>query len=83
MTQPLMIQIPESVFESLQQRAKQLGKTPELVAAECVVKSMDTSDDPLMKWAGAIDSQPNDVAQRHDYYLGQSLAEELRGGSHE
>jgi hypothetical protein len=83
MVQPLTIQIPEPVFECLQQRAKQLGKTPELVAAECVVTSMGTSDDPLMKWADAIDSKLGDVAERHDHYLGQALAEEVRGGVHE
>ena len=83
MAQPLTIQIPEPVFESLQQRAKQLGKTPELVAAECVVKSMSPDDDPLMKWAGAIDSKLGDVAERHDHYLGQAQAEDLRGGAHE
>lgn len=83
MAQPLTIQIPERVFQSLQQRAKQLGKTPELVAAECITLSLAGADDPLMKWAGAIDSQPNDVAQRHDHYLGESLADELRGGADE
>ena len=83
MPQLLTIQISEPVFESLQQRAKQLGKTPELVAAECVVKSLDANDDPLMQWAGAIDSKLGDVAERHDHYLGQALAEEFRGGAHE
>ena len=83
MSQLLTIQIPEIVFESLQERSKQLGKTPELVAADCVVNGMALSDDPLMKWAGAIDSKLGDVAERHDEYLGQALAEELRGGAHE
>ncbi len=83
MTHTLTIQIPEPVFESLQLRAKMLGKTPEFVAAECVGRSLNLSDDPLMKWAGAIDSKLGDVAERHDHYLGQALAEELRGSAHE
>lgn len=46
----LMIQIPEAVYHSLQVRAKQLGKTPELVAAECVVQSVrSVVDDSLIK----------------------------------
>jgi len=73
----LTIQIPEPIFQSLQQRAKQLGTTPELIAADCLAKSL-SDEDALMKWAGAINSQPNGVAERHDHYLGQSLAEDTR-----
>ncbi len=83
MSQPLTIEIPEAVYQSLQQRAKQLGKTPEVVATECIVTSMGSTDDSLLRWAGALDVQPNDVAERHDHYLGRSLADELRDGVHE
>jgi hypothetical protein len=63
----------------LQERAKQLGKTPEAVAAECIAQSVGPADDdPLMKWVGAFEG-PGDVAERHDYYIGQALAKELRG----
>ncbi len=51
MSQPLTIQISDAVFQSLQMRAHQLGKTPELVAAECVAQSVaGEAEDPLMKW---------------------------------
>jgi hypothetical protein len=81
MAQPLTIQISDTIFQSLQLRAKQLGKTPEVVAAECIAQSIGSeADDPLLKWAGAIDSQPSDVAERHDDYLGQSVANDLRPG---
>ena len=81
----LTIQIPEAVFHCLQERAKQLGKTPEVVAAECIVRDIvpPVDDDPLMKWMGAIDSGPGDAAERHDYYIGEALAKEMRGETDE
>jgi hypothetical protein len=80
----LTIQIPEAVFQCLQERAKLLGKTPEVVAAECIAQSVGPADDdPLMKLFGSIDSGLGDVAERHDEYLGQALADEMRGGAHE
>ncbi len=79
----LTIQIPEPVFQSLQLRAKQLGKTPEVVAAECVAQSVGSEeDDPLMKWIGAFEG-PGDVAERHDDYIGEALAKEMRGETDE
>ncbi|MBI3821879.1 MAG: hypothetical protein HY289_04270 [Planctomycetes bacterium] len=84
MSHPITIQIPDAVFDSLQQRAKQLGKTPEVVAAECIELSVvPPEEDPLLKWAGAIDSGPGDAAERHDYYIGEALAKEMRGETDE
>ena len=84
MAQLITIQIPEPVFECLVHRAKQLGKTPEAVAADCVVQSVGPpEDDPLLKLMGSIDSGPGDAAERHDYYIGQALAKEMRGATDE
>src|SRR5437763_246628 len=33
----------------------------------------------LRKWAGAFQSDVPDAAERHDYYLGQALYEEMTG----
>jgi len=80
----LTIQIPDPVFQCLQERAKKLGKTPEVVAAECVVQSVGPEeDDPLIKLLGSIDSGPGDAADRHDHYIGEALAKEMRGGGDE
>ena len=74
----LTIQIPDLVFQSLQERGKQLGKSPEVVAAECVIQSVSSVDeDPLLKLAGTIDSGIDDIAERHDYYIGEALAREI------
>ncbi len=84
MNHPITIEIPEAVYRSLEKRAAEQGKTPAALAAEWVVASVGgDSEDPLLKWAGFIDSEISDVAERHDFYLGQALADELRGSTHE
>ena len=79
MAQPLTIELPENIFQSLAKLATQMGETPERLAVDIVTKQVQSvTDDPLLKWAGAIQSGPPDVAQRHDFYLGQTLSEDLR-----
>ena len=46
-------------------------------------KKRKSQEDPLLRWAGAIDSEISDVAERHDYYIGQALYRELRGNPDE
>jgi hypothetical protein len=80
MSHPLTIEVPESVYRPLERWAARLGKTPEDLACEWVARRvLELEDDALLKWAGAIDSAPGDVAERHDEYLGRNLAGEPRG----
>jgi hypothetical protein len=81
MDHPLTIQVSDPVFRSLELRAAELGKTPEALASECVARSIVVVDDPLLKWAGAIDSGLTDLAERHDQYLSQALEKEMRDGT--
>ena len=80
MSQALTIDLPESVFRSLAELATKPGATPERLAGDIVTKQVqEVTEDPLLKWAGAIQSGPPDVAERHDFYIGQGLAEQRRG----
>ena len=68
MSHPLTIDVPEEVFSHLNKLALQLGKTPETLAQELVSTAVqELEEDPLLRWAGAIDSEISDVAERHDY----------------
>ncbi len=81
MVHALTIELPEEVFRTLQTRAAQQGQSLETLAAECVANSVrPPASDPLLKWAGAFESDVPDAAERHDYYLGQALYEELQRG---
>jgi hypothetical protein len=81
MAATLSIEMPDELFEQLQQRALEQGKTPETVAVEYLMSLLSsTNDDRLLRWVGAFESSVPDAAQRHDQYLGQALYEELKGG---
>jgi hypothetical protein len=74
----LSIRLSEAAFARLQERAAREGTTPEAVAAAELERDLPKSEtDPFMKWAGAFQSDVPDAADRHDYYIGQALAEEL------
>jgi hypothetical protein len=84
MSHPLTIDVPEEIFSYLNKLALQQGKTPETLAQELVSTAVqELEEDPLLRWAGAIDSEISDVAERHDYYIGQALYRELRGNPDE
>ncbi len=79
MAHPLTIDIPEPVYHTLEKWATQQGTTPEALAIDWVARRIvELENDPLMRWAGAIDSEVADVAERHDKYLAQALAQESR-----
>jgi hypothetical protein len=80
MMQTLILEIPDDVHAALVRWAQQQAGTPEALAAEyltLLVQSMEK--DPLLKWAGSIESDLTDVAERHDYYIGEALLRESRG----
>ncbi len=84
MSHPLTIDVPEEVYSYLNELALQQGKTPETLAQELVSTAVqELEEDPWLRWAGAIDSEISDVAERHDYYIGQALYRELRGNPDE
>ena len=75
MAHPLTIDIPEPAYHTLEKWANQKGTTPEALARDWVAhRIIELENDPLMCWAGAIDSDVTDVAQRHDEYLAQGLS---------
>jgi hypothetical protein len=82
MAHPLTIDIPEPVYHTLEKWATQQGTTPEALARDWVARRIiELENDPLMRWAGAIDSEVADVAERHDEYLAQALSQESRDDS--
>ncbi|HZW34900.1 MAG TPA: hypothetical protein VFF52_29525 [Isosphaeraceae bacterium] len=79
MAHTLTIDVPETVYHSLERWAAHHGTTPEALARDWVARRViELENDPLLRWAGAIDSDVADVAERHDRYLGQALRQEVR-----
>jgi hypothetical protein len=78
----LTIEVSDELLARLRERAAEAGKTPEQVAAADLARVQPKSaTDPFMKLAGMFTSGVPDAAERHDQYLGEALAEELRGGT--
>jgi hypothetical protein len=74
----LSIRLSEAAYARLKERAAREGTTPEAVAAAELERDVPKSaTDPLMKWAGAIESDVSDAADRHDDYIGDALAKDL------
>lgn len=80
MSERFTVELSESHFEMLKKMADKLGKQPGELGTEWVVKALQrVAEDPLLKYAGAVHSGVPDLAERHDYYIGQGLLEEMRG----
>jgi hypothetical protein len=79
MARSLTLEIPDDVYEPLRCQAKKSGRTPEDIATEWLAATIRRmAEDPLLQLAGTIESDITDVADRHDYYIGEQLLKELR-----
>jgi len=77
MPHALTIDVPEEVFLSLEKLASREGKTPEVIAQVLLARAVqDQGSDPVLGWIGAFESHVPDAAERHDFYLGEALANE-------
>jgi hypothetical protein len=80
MTHSLTIEIPDEIYQPLVVRARQEGQSPESLAGDLVAHGLRPAglSPELRKWAGSVNSGVSDAAQRHDDYLGQAQADQLR-----
>jgi hypothetical protein len=70
----LTLDMPEDVYQSLKQKAEQIGQLPEALAVQLLTTATQhQSEDPLEQFIGAFNSQGSDWADQHDTYLGQSV----------
>ncbi len=79
MNQILRISIPEKVYSTLERAAKTSQQPLEKVAADWLEQVADATQDPLDQFIGSFASGIKDLADQHDKYLGESLAEHLKG----
>lgn len=90
MTKTLTITLPDALEQALAQTAAQANQSTEelvlqlltlnLISQETptVAVPLDLPDDPLLQLAGCITSDVGDAADRHDYYLGKAVYDEMR-----
>jgi hypothetical protein len=76
---PLTLELPDNVYESLLEKARQAGKSPEALAVQFLSAATQiVIDDPLEQFIGAFSSYGADWANAHDKYLGLSAKEKMR-----
>jgi hypothetical protein len=82
MTHPLVLDLPEEVYQPLIQTAQATGVAPEQLAVEWLAAVCQRAvEDPLERLIGALPANVPDWADQHDKYLGQALMRELGGKS--
>ncbi|HEY9859575.1 MAG TPA: hypothetical protein V6D16_08720 [Candidatus Obscuribacterales bacterium] len=52
----------------------------QLTAQPQTQTSQPTEDDPLLRLVGSLSIDVSDLAENHDYYIGQALYLDLEGG---
>jgi hypothetical protein len=84
MGHPITLQLADDAHRALLQSAERTGRTPEELAAAWLTDRLrQIATNPLLQWSGAFDSVVKDAAERHDEYIGQALAKEIRGERNE
>jgi len=79
MTHSLTLEIPETTYRILAERASTKGKQIEEIAVErLAIPSPEDIPDPLDKYIGAFSSGVPDLGLNHDKYIGEQLMRDLR-----
>ncbi|OLP19391.1 hypothetical protein BST81_06505 [Leptolyngbya sp. 'hensonii'] len=79
----ITIDLPEALQQTLIHQAAQNQTTPEQIILATLTQKFlpqsvpDLANDPLFQLAGSITSNIPDLAENHDYYIGQALYEEM------
>jgi hypothetical protein len=79
MTHKLVVDVPEDVYLSLVEAARQEGQSPELLAAQWLADVIRSNgSDPLEKWIGAFSGNTPGWADEHDKYIGEGIVSSMR-----
>ncbi|MCI5130426.1 MAG: hypothetical protein D3904_02630 [Candidatus Electrothrix sp. EH2] len=75
MATTLTLQIPDRIYQPLQERAKKRGKTLDQIIIEWLGNAVeDGPDDPLLQLAGAFSCGVKNIGTNHDIHIGQELS---------
>ena len=82
MSKTLVIELPDELQEQLVKKANQHNISLEnfiLQSLSKVVTSPNKNEsDPILPLLGTLTAEVNDIAENHDYYLGQGIQQEIR-----
>ena len=84
MSRTITLEIPEETYEAIEIQAETKGVEPAQMVvewlSEAIRQARIAAEDPLDALIGTLECKVIDVAERHNDYIGQALAKELRDG---
>lgn len=89
MAKTFVITLPDDLEQALTSQAERLNKSPEEIMLQVLSERITTPSrleavqqteaDPLLQLIGSLSVDIPDLAENHDYYIGQELYRELKG----
>ena len=89
MPKTFVITLPDDLEQALTIQAENQNKSPEKIMLQVLSEKLtdsskleDTQEsetDPLLQLIGSLSVDIPDLAENHDYYIGQALYQELKG----
>lgn len=74
---PLILQLPEHVRRGLEAEARRSNTNLEDCAIALLESRLAPQDDPLANLVGTLTADTDDIADRHDAYLGDAIQGEF------
>jgi hypothetical protein len=87
MAKTVTITLTDDLEKVLISQAERLNKSPEEIVLQVLSEQLTTSfqsslpqaeSDPLLRLIGSLNTDVPDLAENHDYYIGQALYQELK-----
>jgi hypothetical protein len=89
MAKTFVITLPDDLEQALTTQAERLNKSPEETMLQLLSEQLTSPSrlgavqqaeaDPLLQLIGSLSVDIPDLAENHDYYIGQALYRELKG----
>lgn len=89
MAKTFVITLPDDLEQALKTQTERLNKSPEEIMLQVLSEQLTNPSkleevqqaevDPLLQLIGSLSVDIPDLAENHDYYIGQALYQEVKG----
>ena len=76
MTRKLTLELPDELSARLEAKAQTNNISLEKMAIASLEQLVEKSDDPIAALIGTLSADTDDIASRHDEYLGKAISQE-------
>jgi hypothetical protein len=80
MTRKISLELPDDLSQRLEAKAQIINLSVEAMVLKSLEDLAAQPDDPISPFLGTLSYEPDDIASRHDDYIGEGIAsQELPG----